>query len=142
MTRRQRHARNLSDIPGGHDQTARVGRRADLLDELCDLVDMAAIGRRPRAPLCAVDRAELTLGIGPFVPDGHAVFLQIAHVGAALQEPQEFVHDGLDVHFLGGDERETFLQVEAHLVAEHRARARAGSVGLVCAMFKYMAHEV
>lgn len=42
----------------------------------------------------------------------------------------------------GCDQRKALVQVEAHLMTEHRARARAGTVSLVMAMLEYMAHEV
>ena len=40
------------------------------------------------------------------------------------------MHDRPDVQLLGGDQREAGGQVEAHLPAEHRARAGAGAVAL------------
>ena len=43
---------------------------------------------------------------------------------------------------LGGDQRKTFVQVKAHLVAKHAARARAGAVALGHAMGVDMAHEI
>ena len=46
--------------------------------DLGDLVDVAAVGRRPGAPLHAVDRAEVAVRVGPFVPDRDAVLLQPA----------------------------------------------------------------
>ena len=48
----------------------------------------------------------------------------------------------LQVHLLGGDQREALAQVEAHLVAEHAARAGAGAVGLGDAVVAHVAHEV
>ena len=73
---------------------------------LRDLVDVAAVGRRPAAPLVAVDRAELAVGVGPLVPDRHAGRLQRAHVGLAAQEPEQLVDDRLGVHLLGRHQRE------------------------------------
>ena len=90
----------------------------------------------------AVDGAQFAIGVGPFVPDRHAVVLQPAHVGRALEEPQQFIDDGLDVDLLGRHQRKAVLQVEAHLVAEHGARAGAGAIGFVGAMFVDMAHQV
>jgi len=58
----------------------------------------------------------------------HAVLLQIAHVGIPVQEPQQLVDDGPQVQLLGGQQRKTRRQVEAHLVAEDRERARARPV--------------
>ena len=137
----QLHARDVGHVPGRHDQPARIGVALDLRDEFSDLVDVLAVGRGPRAPLGAVDGAQFAIGIGPFVPDCHAVVLQPAHVGRALEEPQQFIDDGLDVDLLGGHQRKAVLQVEAHLVPEHGARAGAGAVGFVGAMFVDMAHQ-
>jgi len=50
--------------------------------------------------------------------------------------------DRLQVHLLGGHQREAVLQVEAHLVAEHGARAGASAVGFDRAMVADMAHQV
>ncbi|MNS85947.1 hypothetical protein D3C72_1198280 [compost metagenome] len=139
---RQLHARDVGHVPGRHDQAARIRIGADLRHQVGDLVDMSAVRRRPRAPLRAVDRAQFAVLVGPFVPDADAVLLQPAHIGRALQEPQQFQDDGLQVQLLGGHHRKAFAQVEAHLVAEHRARAGAGAVGLVGARLVHMAHEV
>ena len=46
------------------------------------------------------------------------------------------------MHFFGGDQRKTLAQIEAHLVAKHAARARAGAVGLLHPMRVDMAHEI
>jgi hypothetical protein len=87
-------------------------------------------GCRPAAPLHAVDRAEVAVGLRPLVPDRHAAFLQPLRVAVAAQEPQQFEDDGLEVHLLRRDQREALAQVETHLVAEHAFRAGAGAVGL------------
>ncbi len=50
--------------------------------------------------------------------------------------------DGLQVHLLGGHQRKAFLQIEAHLVAEHGQGAGAGAVGFMGAVLFHMAHEV
>ena len=87
--------------------------------DLGDLVDVAAVGRRPGAPLHAVDRAEVAVGAGPFVPDRHAALLQPARIAVAAQEPQQLEDDGLEVDLLRRHQREALGEVEAHLVAEH-----------------------
>src|SRR5690606_32592123 len=46
------------------------------------------------------------------------------------------------VQLLGGDQREAFVEVEAHLPAEHAARAGAGAVGLLGAVFEHVAQQV
>ncbi len=142
MAWHQRHLRQIGDVPGTDDDAARIGVAAQLAHDLGDLVDVAAIGRRPGAPLHAVDRAEVAVGARPFVPDRHAAFLQPARVAVAAQEPEQFEDDGLDVHLLRRDERKALGQIEAHLVAEDALRAGAGAVGLEHAMVAYMAHEV
>ncbi len=65
-----------------------------------------------------IDGAKVARFVRPFVPDGDAILAQIADVGVALQEPEQFVDHRLQVHALGGDEREAFRQIEAHLMAE------------------------
>ena len=107
-----------------------------------DLVDGAAVGRAPVAPLRAIDAAEIALGVGPFVPDGHAVFLEPADVGVAAQEPEQFVDDRLEMDFLGGEQRKAVPQRETGLRAEDGARARAGAVGFGTTLLKDEAQEV
>ena len=120
MAGRQRHAIHVGHVPGANDQAPRVGIGADLLQQLRDLVDVASVGRRPAAPLVAVDRAEVAVRVRPLVPDRDAVGLEVRDVGVAAQEPEELVHDGLRVHLLRRQQRKPARQVEAHLVAEHR----------------------
>ena len=81
-------------------------------------------GRRPGAPLRAVDRPQLAVGVRPLVPDRDPVLAQRAHVGLAAQEPQQLVDDRAQVELLGGERREALAQVEAQLVAEERAACR------------------
>jgi hypothetical protein len=102
----------------------------------------AAVGRAPGAPLHAVHRAELAVGVGPLVPDRHAVLAQVAHIGLAAQEPQQLVDDRLEVQLLGGDQREAGGEVEAHLPAERGERAGAGAVGPAGTVLEHVAHEV
>ena len=96
----------------------------------------------PVAPLLAVNRAEVALLVRPFVPDGYAIIAQVTDVGLAAQEPQQFMHDGFEMHTLGGEQREPVLQVQAHLVAENGARPRAGTVSLGAAVLQHMAQKV
>ncbi len=44
---RQRHAVDVSGVPGGDDQPARIRVAADHLDHIRDLVDRAAVGLGP-----------------------------------------------------------------------------------------------
>jgi hypothetical protein len=51
------------------------------------------------------------------------------------------VDDGAGVELLGGEQREAFGQIEAHLPAEDREGAGAGAVVLAVAAFRHVAHE-
>src|SRR5215470_16850692 len=142
MARRQRHAFDLGRIPSGDDQPARIGIAADFIDHIGDLIDAAAVRRRPRAPLVAVDRTEIAVLVGPFIPDAHAVLVEIFDIGIAAQEPEQLVDDGFDVQLLGGEKGKATPKVEAHLMAEDRARADAGAVALFDALAEHAFHQV
>ena len=100
-------SRDVRDVPGADDVPAAVGVGPDLLDDLGDLVDVAAVGRRPGAPLVAVDRAEVAVLVGPLVPDRDAAVLQPLDVRVAAEEPQQLGEDRPGVDLLGGHQRET-----------------------------------
>ena len=125
VARRERHARNVRrrSMPrrsGGASPGCAGSRRATFASW-----SMCRPSRgRPASPLIAVDRPKLAVGVGPFVPDRDAGLLQRAHVGLAAQEPEELVDDRLRVHLLRRQQRKSLGQREAHLVAEHRERAR------------------
>ena len=99
------------------------------IDNLRNLVNRASVGGRPRTPLHAVHRTQVTVLVGPFIPNGHAALLQPADVRGTAQEPQQFNCHRLKVHALGGNQREGIPQVEAHLAAKHAEGAGAGAVG-------------
>ena len=134
--------RQVRHVPGAHQDATRVRPGADLLHRLGDLVHGAPVGRAPGAPLAPVDGAELAVLRGPFVPDGHAVLVQVADVGLAAQEPQQLVDDRAQVQALGGDRGKARGEVEAHLPAEDAERARAGAVLLAHAVLEHVPHEV
>ena len=79
----------------------------------------------------AIDGAQLAVFVGPLVPDAHAMLLQVFYVGVALEEPEQFVDDRLQVQFLGGQQRETVLQVVARLRAEDADGACSGAVAFL-----------
>ena len=118
------------------------GIAADQRDQIGDLVDVAAVGGFPVAPLLAVDRAEVAVGIGPFVPDADACVLQPADVGVAAQEPQQLDDDRAQVQLLGGQQRKAVGKIEAHLGAEQRQGAGAGAVGLRDAFVEHFLHQI
>src|ERR1700733_11156862 len=105
MARRKLHALDLGHVPGRDHEAARVGVAADLVDYPCDLIVCPAVWPLPGAPLLTVDRAEITVFIGPFVPDGNAMRLEIGDVGVAPQKPDQLANDRLKVQLFSGDER-------------------------------------
>jgi hypothetical protein len=142
MAGRQGHVGQVGHVPGRHDHAAAVGIGFEGAYDLGDLVHRASGGAQPGAPLFAIDRAEVAVGVGPFVPDADAVFVQVCDVRIALQEPQQFVDDAFEVYFFGGHERKAVLQVKTHLIAEHADCARAGAVALLGAVFEDVAVEL
>src|SRR5438876_7531988 len=70
-------------VPGAHDQSAAVGVGLDLFDDPGDLVDAPAAGRVPAPPLGSVYRSQISLFVGPFVPNRDAVIPKIFDIGAA-----------------------------------------------------------
>ncbi len=142
VTGRQGHLFDVGYVPRAYEQAARVGVALYLVDKLCYLVDAVAVGTAPRAPLLAVHGSEVAVAVGPFVPDGYTVVVQVLYVGVAFQKPQQLVDDGAQVQFLGGEQRETLVEVETHLVAEHAACAGARAVHLVGAVVHHMAEQV
>ncbi len=103
---------------------------------------MLTIRCRPRPPLVAVDRAEVAVVVGPFIPDRDAVFFQISDIGRALQKPDQLMNNRLQMQLLGGHHREAFLQIETHLVTKYRSRTGTGTISFIGAMCENMAHEV
>src|SRR5690606_36984496 len=76
------------------------------------------------------------------VPDADLVVLQPAHIGVALQEPEQFDDDRAQVQLLGGEQRKALRKIEAHLVAEDRAGADAGAVLLLDALVEDQLEQV
>ena len=109
---------------------------------MLNLVYVSAVMVGPRAPLVAVHGAKLAVGVGPFVPDAHAVVLQVFHVGVAFEEPEQFVYYRLQVQLFRCKQRKTVLKVEAHLVAEDAYRASAGAVVFLYAFRHYAVKQV
>ena len=139
---RQGHLVHLGRVPGAHQHAAGVRVSADGFHHLRQLVYAAAVRGGPGAPLVPVHGAQVSVFIGPLVPDGDAVVPEVLHVGVSGYEPQEFMDDGLEMHLLGGEQGEAVGQVEAHLIAEHALGARAGAVFLHHAVGADMSEEV
>jgi len=78
--------------------------------------------------LLSVNRAKLAFGIGPFIPNGAAIFFQPSDIGFAAQEPQQFDDDRTRVQLLGCQKREAIGQVKAHLPTKNTQSARARAI--------------
>ena len=87
MTRRERHRVQVTRVPRRYDLAAAGGLRPDLVDQLGDLVDAAAVRGFPVTPLLAIDGTKFTRFIGTLIPDTYALLLQPFHIGVAAQEP-------------------------------------------------------
>ena len=90
----------------------------------------------------SVHGPQITVFVSPFIPDADAVFLEVVDGGVAGNEPQEFVDDGFQVDFLGGQQRKSILEVEPHLVAEQAGGPGSGAVAFEDAFRFDFAEEV
>jgi len=75
MAGRQVHIGQVGHIPGIYDNATRIGIVFYLVDGLADLIYVTAPVIGPGAPLVAVDMSQITVFVGPFIPDAHSVFL-------------------------------------------------------------------
>ena len=142
MAGHQRHFVQVSHVPRRDNDAPRIRVFFQHIDDLRDLIDVPAIGRGPRAPLIAVDRAEVAVLVGPLVPDAHAVVFQVLNIGVALQKPQQLMNDGFEMHFLGGQQRKAGVQIKAQLRAEHAYRAGAGAVAFLRAVVEHVLQKI
>lgn len=83
----QVHVRQVGHVPRADNHAARVGRLTDIVDDVANLVDVTAVVVGPRPPLISVNVPEVTVCVGPFVPNTDTVFLQVADVGVTVEEP-------------------------------------------------------
>ena len=138
MAGRQSHVRKLARIPCAHDEPAVVGCGLQFLDKLRYLVDDAAVGCAPIAPLDAVHAPQVTLelhlrfpiiGLGVVGPDSALalveqlqVFVARAFLPLHCEEPEELALHRLEGQLLGGDGGKSVRHVETHLHGEERTR--------------------
>ncbi len=142
MARRQCHLRNIGGVPSRHDQSPRIGIRANRFHNLSNLIDTPAIGRDPRPPLLAVDGAELAIIVGPFIPNCDLVLVEITNIRFSAQKPEQLVNDRPQVELLGREQRKALAQIEPHLVAKHAARAGARAVAFDDAVIENVLQQV
>lgn len=116
MTRRKRHPallgivlgaqgfiRQVLGIPAMEKDAPTVRVMSQSVDHVVDLIDGAAVPGWPGRPLLAIDRPQLPLVGRPFVPDGHAVFVQPSDIGIPAEKPDQFIGNAFEVQFLGGE---------------------------------------
>src|SRR5436190_7949239 len=108
MTRWQRHPADLGRIPCAHDESPALWIRFDLRDDVVDLIDTHAAFAAPIAPLRTVNAAEFAVFVGPFIPDRDAMFVEVANVRIAAQEPEQLVDDRFDVQLFRGEQRKSW----------------------------------
>ena len=72
---RESHEVELTRVPSADHKSAAGGVVFNLFYDLFDLIDATAFGRFPISPLGAVDAAEVSIFVGPLVPDANFVFL-------------------------------------------------------------------
>ena len=136
------HLVELGHVPCAHDDAAAVGVGFEGVNDLLNLVNVAAIWCGPAAPLHAIHRTEVTIFAGPLVPNGDVAFFEPVVVARSRQEPQQLLDDGAQVNLFGGHQRKALVKVKAHLVAKHALGARACAVGFGNAVGIHVLHEV
>jgi uncharacterized repeat protein (TIGR01451 family) len=139
---RQRHFVDLTHVPGAHDQPTAVRIPFDLGDDIVDLIDRSAIRRAPIAPLRAINTAEISFRVGPFIPDRDSMVVQVFHVRVPAQEPEQLVNDRFEVELFGGEKREALLKRKARLRAENRVCPGTSAVRLELTLFKHKLEQV
>ena len=128
VTGRESHTIHLRHIPGADDVTTTPGIFLQPANEAIDLINAATVAIRPMAPLRTVHGPQFAVFISPFIPDSHAIFLQITHIGAAHEEPQQLVNDGAQMQFFRGETGEPFSQIKTNLTSENANGSRTGAI--------------
>src|SRR6185503_6001254 len=119
-----------------------VGIGFDLFDNHVDLVDRAPVKGAPITPLSSINPAKVAIGIGPLVPDGYLVLVQIFHVRVAIQKPEKFKDDRFEVEFFGREQRETICQRKPGLCSENRVGASTRAVRFILPLLKNQAQQL
>ena len=136
MAGSESHLVELAGIPGTDDVTPAVGVLLEIVDQLGDLIDTSAIGFGPAAPLRSIDWAEIAVGISPFIPDGDIVFVEIADIGIAFEEPEQLVDDRSEMELLRREQGKAVGQIKALLRTKDRMGSRTGAILLGSSMIE------
>ena len=133
MTWGQGHLIHLSNIPCRHNHSTGVGIVLQLIQHILYLVYRSSVVVGPRTPLVSVDGSQFSILICPLVPDSHTMFLKVFHVGIALQEPEQFVDDALQMELLRCQQRKSVLKVISRLGSEDTDGTCSCTVTFLCA---------
>ena len=87
-----------------------------------------SVSRSPIAPLRPIDAAEIAVFICPLVPNRDAMLVEKFDIGIASEEPEQFVEDGFQVQFLGGQRRKSCGERKPGLRTENRIGSRARAI--------------
>lgn len=115
-------------VPGANDVSPAVGVVPYGLDHFVDLIYGAPVRFSPIGPLGSVHSAQVTFFVGPLVPNGDFVVIQVLYVGLSFQEPEKFVDNGTKVQFLRGQQGKLIFEGIPHLSTEHGISAGTRSV--------------
>src|SRR6185295_20308882 len=96
----------------------------------------------PIAPLGAVNAAEVALLVGPFIPDAHAVVVQIFDIGITAKEPQKLINDRLEMKFFRSEQWESFRQGKTGLRAENAICAGSSAIGFKFSLIENKAQQI
>src|SRR5439155_9396531 len=150
MTRGQARLIELAGVPRDHDVAAALGTIAEVADDVAKLIDMTPVGRDPVAPLLTVVAPGIALEarlrqpvrrVRVAIPDAHAERVQLVHVARAGEEPEKLAEHRAEREPLRRHRRKTLSHVEAHDLAEDRARPDAGPVSAVDAVVDRLAQD-
>ena len=90
----------------------------------------------------AVHRSKVAVFICPFVPNAYLVFVQVLQISVAAQKPQQLIYNRLQMQLLRRKQREAFVEVEAHLVAEYADCPGSCTVTLFYSFGQYAVKQV
>src|SRR4029450_8920430 len=107
-----------------------------------NLVDMAAVGCFPVAPLLAIHRPEVAVLIRPLVPNADVSLLQPADIRVAAKKPERLDDYRPKMQLLGGQQGEADGEIESHLRAKQRQGAGTGTVGLRDSFVEHPLHQI
>ena len=83
----QCHLIEFPHIPRRDDDPSTVGVGFDGLNGLSNLINDSAILGFPTTPLLAIDRSQVSVFIGPLVPNADTVFLKVLDVRITFEKP-------------------------------------------------------